>query len=196
MSSIKTILLPPPPSSSKKTTTISGLVDTTKNTALEYEKTKRVITSTASWDVLSQYLDASSQLHCIKTLLINQSPEIEYIKQQIHYKRNGYRQQDTIKHLYDETAFISWIQIVDLLVKSELQCFYCHDPVVLIYENVRHPKQWSLDRIDNSLGHNTNNVEIACLSCNLRRKTIHHEKYITTKQMKTIVKLHDNPEPI
>jgi hypothetical protein len=56
----------------------------------------------------------------------------------------------------------------------------------ILYEHVREPKQWSLERIDNDYGHNKNNVEIACLSCNLRRKTMYHERFIFTKQLNIV----------
>jgi hypothetical protein len=29
-------------------------------------------------------------------------------------------------------------------------------------------------------------VEIACLNCNLRRRTMYHERYVFTKQMGTV----------
>jgi hypothetical protein len=75
------------------------------------------------------------------------------------------------------------------LQTSRLCCFYCKEPAQLVYETVRDPKQWSLERIDNSFGHNAGNVEIACLACNVRRRTIYHERYLATKQMAHIVKV-------
>ena len=33
----------------------------------------------------------------------------------------------------------------------------------ILYENVREPKQWSVDRINNDLGHNIDNFVLACL---------------------------------
>ena len=36
---------------------------------------------------------------------------------------------------------------------------------------------------------NIGNIEISCLSCNLRRRTMHHERYILTKQIQTIKKM-------
>jgi hypothetical protein len=49
--------------------------------------------------------------------------------------------------------------------------------------------QWTLERIDNDLGHNKNNVEIACLNCNLRRRTMYHERYLFTKELNIIKKI-------
>jgi 5-methylcytosine-specific restriction endonuclease McrA len=67
-----------------------------------------------------------------------------------------------------------------------MECFYCNQKVQIIYENVREPKQWSLERIDNEYGHNNTNVVIACLHCNLKRKTMYHERFLFTKQMQII----------
>ena len=53
----------------------------------------------------------------------------------------------------------------------------------VLYEESRDPKQWTLERIDNSEGHNENNIEVACLTCNVRRRTMYHEKYRFTKQL-------------
>lgn len=50
------------------------------------------------------------------------------------------------------------------------------------------PKQWTLDRIDNDIGHYSDNVVIACLSCNLHRKTMYHERFLFTKQLNIIKK--------
>jgi len=63
--------------------------------------------------------------------------------------------------------------------------------VHILYENVREPLQWTLERIDNDFGHNKNNVEIACLNCNLRRRTMYHERYLFTKEL-SIVKKQDS----
>ena len=39
---------------------------------------------------------------------------------------------------------------------------------------------------DNKIGHDIGNIEIACLSCNLKRKCMYHERYVFTKQMKIV----------
>ena len=58
-----------------------------------------------------------------------------------------------------------------------------------MYENVREPKQWTLERLNNNFGHNCDNVVIACLNCNLKRRCIDSERYIKTKEMSKVVKL-------
>ena len=78
--------------------------------------------------------------------------------------------------------------VLDLMIQYENKCFYCKENVNVLYEYVREPKQWTLERLDNKFGHNTDNVVIACLSCNLRRKTMYHERFLFTKQLNIIKK--------
>jgi hypothetical protein len=99
-------------------------------------------------------------------------------------KHSGYRSQDTIKGLYDSDRFVKMDDIIRLLIESNLSCFYCRKWTTLFYENVRDPRQWSLERLYNTEGHNRDNLVIACLECNMRRRTMYHERYIATKQLK------------
>ena len=79
-------------------------------------------------------------------------------------------------------------ELLPLLVASKLRCHYCRYGVMMLYNNVREPLQWTLDRIDNSKPHNTDNVVIACLKCNLKRRRTDSDKFKFTKQMKIIKK--------
>ena len=115
------------------------------------------------------------------------NPIYKTMVQQIQSKLNGYKSQDVLKELYDPLKFITLKSTMSLLIKSEMKCFYCREQVQVLYQHVREPKQWTLERIDNKHGHNDGNVEIACLSCNLRRRTMYHERFVFTKQL-TIVK--------
>ena len=99
-------------------------------------------------------------------------------------KQSGYRSQDTLKGFYDPDRFVQIPDIVALLIHSNLSCFYCRKWTTLFYENVREPRQWSLERLSNKEGHNRENVVIACLECNMRRRTMYYERYIATKQLK------------
>ena len=101
-------------------------------------------------------------------------------------KINGYKSQDIKKKLYTPKILIDREHILELLKGSQNICYYCKELVIILYENVREPKQWSLDRIDNGIGHNKGNVVIACLDCNLKRKTMYHERYAFTKQLSIV----------
>ena len=56
----------------------------------------------------------------------------------------------------------------------------------ILYEFVRENSQWSLDRIDNDIGHNNDNVLISCLECNLKRRKQNKDKFLYTKNLKII----------
>ncbi len=58
--------------------------------------------------------------------------------------------------------------------------------MLLLYDITRESKQWSVDRIDNDLGHNINNYHLACLDCNLKRRRRTDEKFLFTKQLNII----------
>ena len=57
-----------------------------------------------------------------------------------------------------------------------------------MYDNVREKKQWTLDRLDNDQGHNRDNIVIACLDCNLKKRTMDDDKFKFSKQMRIIKK--------
>jgi hypothetical protein len=168
------------------------------------EKAKRAIVSTDKWNQILKNIDHDVQLQIIKILcekydekygisnIISRTTDgefqlcVDYTEQQIQTKRNGYKYQDVQKKIYDEQSFISYRKILELLVKSGLLCYYCKEKVFVIYEYIREVNQWSLERINNDYGHNHDNVEIACLRCNLRRRTMNHEKFLATKQIKFV----------
>jgi len=151
---------------------------------------KRQITESKRWTDLPDTLE--DQLEILQQCFIAaDEPAIDAIRlmeRQIHSKWYGYRLQDTEKSLYDPASFLTEREIVDLLVDSRLTCFYCRKNVQLFYEYVRESLQWTIERIDNAHGHNRGNTVIACLGCNLRRKTMYYERFVMTKQM-TISKL-------
>ena len=63
---------------------------------------------------------------------------------------------------------------------------YCRECCELIYKDVMAPRQWTLDRIDNDQGHNDGNVAIACLACNLQRRTMDAERFKFGKQLRIV----------
>jgi hypothetical protein len=56
----------------------------------------------------------------------------------------------------------------------------------LLYEFVREEKQWTVDRIDNDLGHNNDNFVLACLKCNLKRRRQNMKDFLFTKQLNIV----------
>lgn len=163
---------------------ILSIPEPKKEPAKKAPPKKKVIAESDHWSTISRHLDFESQKRVLHTLSNAESRDDIHLhlERAIRGKLSGYKSQDIAKSIYDPTRFIEYDHVLASLAKSDLQCFYCRGQVLLFYEYVREPRQWSLERIDNALGHNTDNVEIACLECNLRRKTMYHERFVFTKQ--------------
>jgi len=101
----------------------------------------------------------------------------------IHQKINGYIQQDIKKDRLDTINRVSFDYVLEKIVESKLKCCYCKVPVIIDYIENRQMNQWTLDRINNYIGHNVDNVLISCLKCNLQRRRIKKDKFLFTKQM-------------
>ena len=147
---------------------------------------KRVITTTSQWKVTDPVeLTPLFQLSAIRAILSKETPlpSHTFIQQQIHQKIYGYKSQDLAKHLFQESEFVDVESVLQKMIECENRCFYCKEQVQVLYEYVREPKQWTLERIDNAIGHTRDNVAIACLHCNLRRRTMYHERYLFTKEL-------------
>ena len=120
---------------------------------------------------------------------IPQNPLKECIIQELQKKITGYKTQDIHKGLHDPDKFVNLDDVIHLLHDSKMICFYCNTDVHVLYEIVREVNQWTLDRVNNSHGHNRDNVIIACLKCNLNRKTMYHERYAFTRQFTLVKKM-------
>jgi len=159
-----------------------------RKVALEKPKKKRVCTTDDEWtNMLAKFKDISD-IDVIE-ILENTPENAKILVSHIRSKIHGYASQDRNKGLYDADKFVCFQEVVELLKSSSVECFYCHERVLLLYTFVRDTKQWTLERKDNSLGHNRDNVVLACLSCNVKRKCMKMERYILTKQLDHIEKL-------
>lgn len=165
----------------------------TSNIQMGYDKKDRVVVESKKWNTTLGMMSKDEI----------QNPELQYehllgesplVKEQIHSKVRGYRYQDYLKGILNESEFVDDAYVLGILRDCKLKCFYCHIECMILYPHVREPKQWTLERINNDIGHNKGNVQIACLECNLRRRTIHHERYIETKKITNIRKIIDTQE--
>ena len=161
--------------------------------AIEKEKHKRVITNTKKWRFIEEDYTPENQISLLKSIHTIQMSKYTTaqlcVLQQLSQKLTGYKSQDIAKNIYSPVQFITREGVIKLLIECGLKCHYCKKDIQVLYEIVREPLQWTLDRIDNDHGHNSGNLLIACLSCNLRRKTIYHERYEITKICTNVVKL-------
>jgi hypothetical protein len=108
------------------------------------------------------------------------------IIKQLEKKILGYKQQDINKNVLELNKFITLDSVIDKLVQTEMKCYYCSIKMSLLYENVRDPCQWTIDRIDNNLGHNNDNYVLACLKCNLKRRRQNSNDFLFTKQLNIV----------
>ena len=116
--------------------------------------------------------------------------ETMVVNQEIERKIYSYKQQDFKKNILDNSKIVELKNVVDKMLEVELDCYYCREKMSLLYVMARENKQWTIDRIDNDIGHNKDNYVLACLDCNLKRRRKSTEAFLFTKQM-NIIK-HDN----
>ena len=149
------------------------------------ERRKRVVPQT--WDPSFDYRNFEHQISLVTKVKDNDYKELDYetkkLCQQIERKISGYKQQDLEKQKYDPENFITFSCLVDAFFSCRFQCFYCRENMLVLYEMVREDKQWTVDRINNDLGHNKDNFVLACLGCNLKRRCRTKDKFLFTKQL-------------
>lgn len=163
---------------------------TGKNSIDKLTKTKSKREIMKNLQLNDEIFNYNIQLRYVNELfLYNKCQNDKIILREIKNKISGYKSQDKIKECYDKDFFISLNDVLELIVKSKLKCYYCKDKLFILYQTIRENKQWTLDRIDNGQGHNKKNCVIACLSCNIQRKTMDDNKFKFTKQMNIIKKL-------
>jgi hypothetical protein len=139
------------------------------------------------WNLPDHYFTHSHQFSVVSKLYMNLDNDVIvhrdlYVKE-MSKKISGYKKQDIDKKIYSEDTFISLEDVVEKLLCSKLKCFYCKCECELIYENILSKRQWTLDRIDNDVGHNVDNVVICCLECNLKRGTMDSGRFKYGKQL-------------
>ena len=152
------------------------------------EKKKRVIsenwklenemfTDKKQYELLNEYINQNYQTNDSNTKLL---------LSEIQKKIGSYKQQDVHKKVLETEKFIQLNHVVDTLVDCDLLCYYCKEPMLMLYQLVRENKQWTIDRINNDLGHNQDNYVLSCLECNLKRRCRTKEHFLFTKQLNIV----------
>jgi len=140
----------------------------------------------------NNYYKQQQAINSIYLNLIDKDNKLDLIKRELFKKIQGYKHQDEKKQLFNEKGFVTFDNVVQRLVECKLKCFYCNCNMALVYSDIRQKNQWTLDRIDNSQGHNNNNVVAACLQCNLERRDKDMDKFYFTKNL--VINKIDNTE--
>lgn len=127
----------------------------------------------------------SAQVEMINQIYLgNNMDNFKKVKSQLRAKLNSYKTQDKKKDRYVECESITDEQLYEKLVISKLKCNYCSNEVKLDYLYKREDFQWTLDRIDNDIGHSLDNTVVCCLKCNLQRRVTDAKKFEFTKKLK------------
>jgi hypothetical protein len=170
---------------------------------IKKEKEKKMRVETKTWGLNTDDLSFDAQLQLLQhiykhmfnannsnssiTLDTPVNPKhISMITSHIKAKISGYKQQDIIKNRLNNQDFVSFTDVIELLYEANMKCHYCACETYLLYEIVRENKQWSLDRINNNIGHNRNNLLNACLECNLKRRRTNKDAFLFTKNLKIV----------
>jgi len=161
--------------------------DTKTQKQINCVKEKKMRVETKTWGLNEEALSHETQLKIVKSddFIINKNKDKYVSKLTSHIKTKlcGYKQQDILKKKLNENSFVGFEETVELLTKCDMKCCYCSTDVYILYEHVREMKQWSLDRINNDIGHNNGNLVIACLECNLKRRRTNKDAFMFTKNM-------------
>ena len=157
---------------------------------------KRV--ETKKWELELEYFQYNKQLQLLSDISNNilnvydnedkDTNASKILINQIEKKITSYKQQDIDKKILNNEKKIHLTCIIDKLNETEIKCYYCKCEMLILYENVRDSKQWTVDRINNDIGHNIDNFVLACLDCNLKRRCKSSDKFLFTKQLNIIKK--------
>jgi hypothetical protein len=153
---------------------------------LNKDKPKRA--RTLKWTIDDAFFAHDKQMEVLRRLIADDTTleERKFFIKEIKNKLDGYARQDTENDVKDLSAFISLNATIELLLVGKLRCAYCRECCELIYKDVMAPRQWTLDRVDNDRGHNDGNVVLACLACNLQRRTMNAERFKFGKQLRIV----------
>ncbi len=167
----------------------NGLIDENENNSEENILEKKMRVETKTWGLSETDLEHNKQLNTINDIINKkklEKMEKKYATKMLTHiktKIQSYKQQDIIKNRLNEKHFVSLEGVLNLLKECKLKCHYCSKEVYILYEIVREMSQWSLDRINNDIGHNEGNLLVACLECNLKRRRKNKDAFFFTKNL-------------
>ena len=159
---------------------VDGIKKTKKET-----KRKKVLDIKNS--TVKTSLNEKSQIELLNKLYLEEDYDgKKFMQSEVERKINSYKNQDVKKKKYDENKFIKYEECLEKLVISKLKCYYCKKNCLVYYENKLEKQQWTLDRLNNDIGHEKDNVVICCYKCNIKRGRMDDKKFKFTKQLRII----------
>jgi hypothetical protein len=152
------------------------------------EMRKRV--TSEKWNFPIEYFEYCNQMKLIVDISNNNFTSTcevsKIVVQEISKKICGYKQQDKIKKIFNENNFLTFESVINKMIECKLKCRYCLNEMFILYDISREIRQWSVDRINNDIGHDIDNFHLACLDCNLKRRRRTDEKFLFTKQLNIV----------
>ena len=142
----------------------------------------------ATWRFDAQWYDPVQQMALVRALVQCHGVPFDVVStclvQDMKQKLQGYKYQDEAhrKYVFSPTDFIDVLFVLQAMDACALHCRFCHGFMQVMYRHVRDPQQWTVDRIDNNQGHTRTNVQLACLQCNVHRRTRNDTLYARIKQ--------------
>jgi RNase P subunit RPR2 len=145
---------------------------------------------TLKWTIDDAFFNYDKQIEVLRRLIADDTSmeERNFFKKEIKAKLDGYARQDKENGIHGNelNAIISLDATIEMLLISKMRCAYCRECCELIYKDVMAPRQWTLDRVNNDRGHSGDNVVLACLACNLQRRTMDAERFKFGKQLRVV----------
>lgn len=171
------------PDESDMTRTVTYIDEEEKEEQQDKVETRVCVqTWDGAWTIEEQWMALSTRGE--------QHPEAwKRIQQEVRKKQRSYLYQDKKKQRFHVDAHIEVEDLLTALLDTKMQCHYCQDSVHILYTNRLDPKQWTMDRVDNQVGHNRHNLHIACLQCNLQRRRCNDEKFKEAKIVQGVEKI-------
>ena len=136
-----------------------------KITNKSYHKESKKRVESEKWTFSEEHYKYENQLKMIQDISNNNfhyTNDVSKIAiQEINKKIYGYKQQDILKKRYDDKFFLTFESVINKMIECELKCRYCKNEMNVLYDISREMTQWSVDRVDNNLGHNIGNFHLA-----------------------------------
>jgi hypothetical protein len=162
------------------------------NENIEKKRKKRL--PAEKWGFSNEQFSYENQIKMVIDISnnhFNSTDDISKIAiREINKKISSYKQQDKLKKMLTESKFLTFESVINKMLECKLKCRYCKNEMNVLYDISREMRQWSVDRLDNDVGHNIDNFHLACLECNLKRRRRTDEKFLFTKQL-NIIKMND-----
>ena len=163
----------------------------------EVKEIKKRISS-SNWNLSNQQFEHKNQMKMLIDISNNNLSYLDDVTkiviQEINKKISSYKQQDKFKNMLSQEKFLTFESVINKMIECELKCRYCTNEMNVLYDISREVSQWTVDRIDNDIGHNIDNYHLACLDCNLKRRRRTDEKFLFTKQLNIIKKKEKEPQ--